>query len=211
MILAVCGLKREAALLKHTPVAVGRDFAQAIGEETRGLISFGIAGGLAPNVVPGTVIVPVEVVSGSERIATDMEWREYILSRLRHAMSGRLAGSDIAVASAAEKEHLRKDTDALAVDMESHLVAREAKARAIPFVALRVVADTAATELPPAALTAMEPDGSIALGRVLGSVFKNPKQIPALIRTGRESEKAFASLLRCLDLLGPGLGCPYLG
>lgn len=210
-ILAVCGMKREAALLKGTPVAIGRDFARAIDAQTRGLISFGIAGGLAPGLAPGTVVVPAEIVCGDERITTDMEWREYLLSRLKDAMSGPVAGSDLPVAGAGEKERLRRDTGALAVDMESHLVAAEARARAMPFVVLRIIADAAKTALPPAALVAMNPDGGIALGRVLGSVFRSPRQIPALIRTGRESEKAFSALLRCLDLLGPGLGCPYLG
>ena len=57
----------------------------------------------------------------------------------------------------------------------------------------------------------MKPSGGIALGRVLQSVSHEPHQIPALMRTNRETEKAFAALLRCLDALGPGLGCPYLG
>ena len=45
----------------------------------------------------------------------------------------------------------------------------------------------------------------IALGRVLGSLVKKPTQIPALIRTARASNKAFAELLRCLDLCGVGI------
>ena len=64
---------------------------------------------------------------------------------------------------------------------------------------------------PPATLVALKPNGDIALGRVMASVLRNPLQIPALIRTGRESEAAFSALLRCVEMLGPGLGCPYLG
>jgi hypothetical protein len=56
----------------------------------------------------------------------------------------------------------------------------------------------------------MNPDGSIALRRVIGSVMRRPGQIPALLRTARESEKAFSALLRGVDALGPGLGCPYV-
>ena len=43
------------------------------------------------------------------------------------------------------------------------------------------------------------------LGRVLGSLLKKPTQVPALIRTARGSNKAFAELLRCLDLCGVGI------
>ena len=67
------------------------------------------------------------------------------------------------------------------------------------------------TCLPPAALVAMKPDGGIALGRVLGSLLKQPAQMPALIRTARASNRAFAELLRCRDLLGVGLAGPDLG
>jgi len=59
--------------------------------------------------------------------------------------------------------------------------------------------------LPPAALVAMKPDGGLALGRILWSVMKKPAQIPALVRTGRASSKAFRELLRCRDLCGVGL------
>ncbi len=71
-----------------------------------------------------------------------------------------------------------------------------------------MISDTADRSLPPAALVAMKPDGAIALGRVLWSVAANPAQIPALIRTGRDSESAFAALARCAAALGPGLGRP---
>jgi hypothetical protein len=36
-------------------------------------------------------------------------------------------------------------------------------------------------------------------------------QIPELVRTARNNERAMSSLLRCFNLLGVGLGCPYLG
>ena len=71
--------------------------------------------------------------------------------------------------------------------------------------ALLVISDDASHVLPPAALVAMKPGGGIAIGRILWSLVKKPAQIPALIRTGRTSSKAFAELLRCRDLCGVGL------
>jgi adenosylhomocysteine nucleosidase len=41
---------------------------------------------------------------------------------------------------------------------------------------------------------------------VLGSIAADPRQIPALIRTGMEAEAAFRALLRSRDRLGPTLG-----
>ena len=98
----------------------------------------------------------------------------------------------------------RKTTGALAVDMESQVAARFAASRNLPLAGLRVISDDASHVLPPAALVAMKPDGGIALGRVLASLLKKPAQIPALVRTARASNKAFAELLRCRNLCGVG-------
>ena len=89
--------------------------------------------------------------------------------------------------------------------MESQVAARFAARRNLPLAALRVISDDASHVLPPAALVAMQPDGGISIGKVLWSVMKKPAQIPALIRTGRASSKAFAELLRCRDLCGVGI------
>jgi hypothetical protein len=89
--------------------------------------------------------------------------------------------------------------------MESQVAARFAAKRNLPLAALRVISDDASHILPPAALVAMKPDGGIALGRVLGSLLRRPGQVPALVRTAKASNKAFAELLRCRDLLGVGL------
>ena len=103
------------------------------------------------------------------------------------------------------KAALYGKTGAVAVDMESQVAARFAAARRLPLAALRVISDDASHVLPPAALVAMKPDGGIAIGRVLKSLLRHPLQAPALIRTARASNKAFAELLRCRDLCGVGL------
>ncbi len=102
-------------------------------------------------------------------------------------------------------------TGALAVDMETHIAASVAAAYDLPFAALRAVSDAAEDRLPPAVIGAIDADGKLRLGAVLGSIARNPLQVPALIRTGRGSEAATKSLLRGFDLLGIGFGCPHLG
>jgi hypothetical protein len=103
------------------------------------------------------------------------------------------------------KADLYAATGALAVDMESAVAGHFAQARHLPFAVLRVISDDARHILPPAALVAIKPDGSIALGRVLASLLRHPLQVPALIRTARTSNKAFGELLRCRGLCGVGL------
>jgi len=127
-----------------------------------------------------------------------------LASRLPYAHQGSLFGSDVIIENAETKAGLQQTTGALAVDMESQVAARFAASRRLPLAGLRVISDDASHVLPPAALVAMKPDGRIALGRVLWSLLKKPTQLPALVRTARTSNKAFAELLRCRDLCGVG-------
>ena len=210
MILAVCGLLREARLLSRhgVKVAIGSAVEAAIAPETRGIISIGIAGALAPELQAGDAVIAERVVTACDALETDAKWTARIAARLPNATIGAILGRSTIADTAEVKALLHDSSRAVAVDMESHLAAQAAHAHGLPFAALRVISDRADQSLPPAVQVAMRPDGSIALGRVLWSVAKGPGQIPALIRTGRESEKAFAALRGCLDLLGPGLRGP---
>lgn len=220
-VLAVTGLAREARITEGpgvTVIAGGGDadalrarLDAAIASRPGGIISIGIAGALKSGLPAGKVIVATEIVSGSARFLADRRWIEEMALRLADAERGAIAGLDSILATVAAKRALFERTGALAVDMESHVVARVAEAYAIPFAALRVISDAADDALPPAALVAMNGDGSIAVGRVLRAVLADPFQIPGLLRTARDSERAFAALLRCRNLLGLGLACPYLG
>ena len=105
--------------------------------------------------------------------------------------------------SAHDKDVLYQTTDAIAVDMESHIAARVAARHGLPFIAIRTISDTALETLPPAALVGMNPDGSMALGKVLASLARRPGQLPALIRTGRSAELAFKSLADVHQKLAP--------
>ena len=200
-VLAVCGLRREMRLV---PGAVTpKDIAAAA--DVAGIISIGIAGALAPDLNIGDTVIAERVVTASEAFETDAKWTARLAAALRDAHLGTILGRDVIAGSVEVKALLHESSRADAVDMESHLAARAARARGVPFAALRVISDGAERALPPAALVAMRPDGSIALGRVLGSVLRSPGQIAALIRTGRDSAAAFAVLKHNLEMLGPDL------
>ncbi len=204
---AVVGLRREAKLVaRNALTVVPKNLADVTG--ATGVISIGIAGALSPDIAVGDVVIAERVVTANESFEADAQWTARLAGALSDAQIGAILGRSSIAESAEIKATLRESTGADAVDMESHLVARAAMERRVPFAALRVISDTADRSLPPAALVAMKPDGSIALGRVLLSVLRQPSQISALIRTGRESEKAFAALERCVAVLGPNLRGP---
>ena len=95
-----------------------------------------------------------------------------------------------------------EDLSVIAVDMETHIAARVAERHGLPFATLRVISDTASETLPPAALRGMRSDGTMAIGPVLASLLRHPAQLPALIRTGWNAERAFRALLRCYRMIG---------
>jgi adenosylhomocysteine nucleosidase len=167
------------------------------------LISFGIAGALAPSLAPGDLLVPRAVIDDrGVRFAVDDTWRTQIVDALRgaglQAERRDLLGTSEAAASPARKAEFHRVTGAVAVDLESHLVAAVAARAGKPFLVLRAVSDSAAQALPDAAVHGLAPSGKPALGRVLLSVARDPRQIPALIR--------LASDTRCaLDALGSAL------
>ncbi len=213
-ILAVTGLKREAQIAGGpgvVAVAGGGDAAglakklDALHGDIAGVISVGLAGGLSPLLKAGDVIVADQIYTEKEKWRCDNGWRVALAAKLPHAHQGPVIVSDAILQNAEGKAALFQATGALAVDMESAVAARFAAGRGLKLAALRVISDDAGHTLPPAALVAMTPEGGIALGRVLWSVTKNPLQIPALVRTGITSNKAFAELLRCRDLCGAGL------
>ena len=129
-------------------------------------------------------------------------------------VTGAIAGSDVMVVDAAAKAALHAATGALAVDMESHIAARFAAAHGLPFAALRVISDGADRALPKAAQAGMKADGGMDVLAILKALARDPRQLPALIRTGLEAEVAFRqlALLNRHDLLGRlGVGDADLG
>lgn len=214
-ILAVTGLRREAKIIARVPdvVAVtGGGDAQALAEkldslhgDIKGVMSVGIAGALSPLLKVGDVVIAEQIMAEAERWRCHEGWRVALAARLPDAHCGPVVGSDAILVDSAAKTALHNQSGALAADMESHVAARFASARGLPLAALRVISDDVRHRLPPAALVAMKPDGGIAAGRVLGSLLRHPLQVPSLIRTARTANKAFAELLRCLDLCGAGL------
>lgn len=219
-ILAVTGLRREARLLAGPGIEVvagGGDHRrleatlEGRAEHVSRIISIGIAGGLAPDLGPGQWVVAHAVLDRSGTLPTDQAWTDRLKARLPAAVEGVFLGADAMAAEQAEKAALHRTTKAIAVDMESHVAARVARRRGVPFAAARVICDPAHRTLPPAARVGMRSDGHVDMLAVLRSLRAEPSQLPALIRTAWEAERAFRGLLRGHRLLGAGLACPDLG
>jgi hopanoid-associated phosphorylase len=216
-VIAVTGLKAEARIATGPRVltlsgcgdvpGLARRLEAAVSNEASAIISFGIAGGLAPGLAPGTRLVARSVVGeDGVRYFGDPDWSERLSCALGGAAIADIAGVDFPVSSPDERRALHLKTGALATDTESHVAARAAAANKLPFAAFRVVADPAHRQLPHAALVAMRPDGSIALGAILGSLMRDPRQIPQLMRTANDARAAFVALFCGRKMLAGDLG-----
>lgn len=220
-VIAVTGLRFEARIAGRASSVLavsgaGEALADAIrnaaSSAVRGIVSFGIAGALDPGLKPGDILIASAVVDrDGQQSQTHLAWQDRLAGKIGPVHRGHLYGSGAAITTADEKASLFARTRCQAVDMESHIAARVAAELGIPFAILRVIADDAASAIPPAALKGMGPDGKTDALAVIGALAHDPKQVKPLIRLAAASNKARSVLSSCVGRLGPGLGCVNLG
>jgi adenosylhomocysteine nucleosidase len=218
-ILVVTGLTREARIASGPGIAIVQTGGhparlRAVLKERasayRAVVSFGIAGGLDPALLPGNIVIAREVVAGGERWpshpAVVRLWAHRLENGGERITIAAIAGADAPLLAASDKGILRATKEAAVVDMESHVAAGFAATRGLPFAAIRVVCDPAGRTLPPLAAEALRPDGSLDIAAIVGSLARRPAQIAALPRLARDASAAFAALRRVRAALGPGFG-----
>jgi hypothetical protein len=91
-VIAVSGLNFEAhiasgpgviALCSSDRHQLDRAISAEILRGCRGIISFGIAGGLCPNLAPGACVVARSIVTPTKRFATDGAWSRHLTKHFR--------------------------------------------------------------------------------------------------------------------------------
>ena len=155
------------------------------------VLSFGLAGGLAPDLPAGALVVPRAVLVDGQRLACDAR----LMAWLGGATVDLLTDAPGIIVTRSAKSALWAATGAAAVDLESGPLARAAHHAGLPFAVLRAVCDPATRDLPPAALAALDAHGGIAALRIAGSILKHPGQLPGLIALGRDTARARQTLL----------------
>ncbi len=161
------------------------------------LMSWGTASGLDPSIPPGALILAASVVGKrGDVFHTDRLFYEQVCRQLQGAPShirGVVAESDRIMMSAGDKAILSRATGAIASDMESAAVARAALETGIPFLAVRVVLDSARMALPRCALE-VDAYGNIRLSRFAGNLIGRPSEFPDLIALVRGYRKAMSTM-----------------
>ena len=197
----ITGLKAEARWLRNagfmvnvgggTPYGAELAAEALVAEGAQGLISFGLAGGLKPGLVAGSIVVPTAILEGNRVYPAD-----YVLMSFLGGSTGAplYAGQKIA-ATAHDKTLIYRRSHPDAIDLESGAVARVAQARGLPYAALRAVADPADADLPPVALIALKEGGKLDLPAIALSVLRHPGQIGKLIALAQAAKAARGALI----------------
>ncbi len=161
------------------------------------LLSWGVAGALDPKFAAGDLLLPRQVIApDGAGILTTPAWRERLATSLPAGLvpsSATLLTNPTALATVADKAMAWRTTGAGAVDMETLAIGRIAIARELPFIAVRVIVDTATDHLPQAVMTASR-DGQVRIGLLLRGLLRAPTEIGGLLRLARRYRSAKRTL-----------------
>jgi hopanoid-associated phosphorylase len=216
-VIVVAGMAFEARIARGEGVEVvyaaradllERALSAAVARGCSGILSFGTAGGLAPDLEAGSLIIADAVEGPLGRLQTDRAWADRLADALAAGpLSARLRrGLMAAVAAplvgASDKDALHRSNGALAVDMESHIAGATAAARGVPFAVCRAIVDPAWRTLPSAATAGLRDDGTTALGPILRELMRQPSQIGALIQLAADARAARSTLVQARRAMG---------
>lgn len=167
------------------------------------LIVAGLAGALSPVHRVGDVLAARHICRDGEQRAADPHLVA-LAGSCGAAIVERFVTSDRIAGTAAAKRALAEAGDS--IDMESFEVVDAAQRRGIAALALRVIGDAAADDLPLDVEAAITPDGSVSALTLAGSTIARPWRWPRLIRFAIEQRRALGALSVVLDALTASLG-----
>jgi len=157
------------------------------------LISWGCAAALSPDLQPGDLVLPEELLSEkTEQLSLHSSWLTFIKQQLSELspLSGSLIESSTIVADCIDKQRIYQKSSAIALDMESIAVATVAKENNMPAVVIRCIADPVDMNLPKSINYAMNNQGDIELPKLLYFLLSHPFELTGLIKLGLHFNKA---------------------
>lgn len=166
------------------------------------LLVWGVAAALRPDLQPGALVVPGEVLDAEgERYPVSSIWQQRLLacapaSVMTH--SGPLVTVGQPVVDRRAKTRLAQQSGAVAVDMEAAAIARVAAEQDLPFAVVRTIADPLQQSLPPV-ISRTQANRHLALGVALRLPLC-PRDWPRILALGRNmqaAKRSLAGVARC--------------
>lgn len=192
---------------------MGRERAEAasrllLSRGATALVSWGVAGGLDPELESGTVVLADAVhASDDGPVMGDTSWRDRLVKLLGERVSnvtGSVVHADEILDSAAIKGQVFERTRASVVDMETLGVAGVAVEAGVSWIAVRVVTDNAGMSLPPAVTSVSDERGRLR-PTGLARLVLSPWLWPDLSRLARANTAAARSMRELSRIAGADL------
>jgi hypothetical protein len=188
----------DAARLLQCGLGAAQLRRPAFAPTGRGLVSFGFAGGLAPELPCGTLLLPRRLRARDGCFwAVHQSWREEVEATIRSgpppSSDGDLADTREVIGSASVKRALHASSGAVAADMESATLAKLAAGAGIPFLAFRVIIDEAGEALPRAVINVARADGRLRWPGLLRALATSPRAFWHFTCAYRRASQALAS------------------
>lgn len=184
----VCGMGDSAA----------RQAAEGLlGSGVTALVSFGVAGALDAGLRSGNLVLPESIHVNGATLSVTEGWRDQLKQLLPTSLTvvgGTLTASKEVVSTETAKRELANVTGACAVDMESGAIAEVAANAGIPFIAVRAITDPIEFSPPAALLSAVYPDGSVNVVRLMSLILQRSVGVGTLMRLGRGMRAATDTL-----------------
>jgi len=171
-------------------------------------ISTGVAGALSEGLLPGDLVVADRLIAstgaGSDRIssmsAADLDRvKDALRAAAVRFSTGAILTSARPLLTAPEKRRAKSATGAIAVEMESAVLAEAAQNRGIPFACVRAILDTADEEVVGAELA--DQDGRVRPIKAAGFIVRHPAAILALPRIARNLGLASKSIAGAIEAI----------
>jgi adenosylhomocysteine nucleosidase len=172
------------------------------------IILTGVAGALADNLEIGDLVLADRLMTrdgDNNQAARTIEvphthFESYASALNRSAIRyarGAILTVKYPLVTGSEKRLAGEHSGAIAVDMETAVIAFEAAARGIPFVAMRTIMDTVDHDLTGAVLA--DENGKVRPFKAAAALARNPAMVTGVIRLVRNLRQATHSMATAID------------
>jgi adenosylhomocysteine nucleosidase len=158
------------------------------------VVSTGWCGALEPSLKEKQILIATEILNPASRERYECVGVNVSDAVGKPFVSGAIVSQDRIAATAKEKNSLRAESGALAVEMEAAGVAARAKRAGLPFCCIKVVADRAEESFVFDLNAMRTSEGRIARGKIIVHTVAHLNLLPELFRLKRRSEEAAQAL-----------------
>ena len=187
---AVVGLRARLLAERWPALAAGLDRPL--------VVSAGVCGALDPSLAPGALVVPGRLVGpDGESPEVSADHHRLAMAVAPSAATGCLATSREVVPTPRDKATLFARTGAVAVDMESSLIAEAAAGAGLPAIAVRGVSDAAHQSLPAELAGLVTAEGRLRIAGA-AALLARPRVVPRALELRRATHDALRAVAAVL-------------